>query len=53
MKEQPADLLSNEQKKETFICAKNVIHTVHKFGTKVNKRNIKQKEYEQYYNLNE
>ena len=27
---------------QTYICAKNVIHTVHEFGTIVNKRNIKQ-----------
>ena len=42
MKVHPTGLLSKEQKMQTYICAKNVIHTVHEFGTIVNKRNIKQ-----------
>ena len=42
MKVNPTGLLSKEQKMLTFICAKNVIYTVHEFGTIVNNRNIKQ-----------
>jgi len=34
MKVQPTILLSKEQKKDTYICVKSVIHTIHEIGIK-------------------
>ena len=49
MKVHPTGVLSKEQKMQTYICAKNVIHTVHNFGTIVNNRGKKQVKTKQNY----
>ena len=49
MKVHPTGVLSKEQKMQTYICAKKVIHTVHEFETIVNNRNKKQVKTKQNY----